>query len=319
MIGDNDSAKVDCAVIIVTYNSANFIGSLLDSLSESAPSYTLDVVVVDNGSGDNTVELVRERSGVRCVATGVNLGYAGGINVGREYLREFDALAILNPDLILTKNALGELLAALSDPGIGVAVPRLLNADGSFYPSLYREPSLSRAVGDTLLGHHFHQRPAFLSQVVNSPQAYDSRHSVDWASGAAMVISAACDRAVGEWDERFFLYCEETDFMSRVRAAGLRVEYVPDAVARHQGGGSGTSGALSALMAVNRIRYYRKYHSAAASLLFRVIVAGHYAVRAANPDSRSVLKTLLSRARWNALPHGDSPARREDRGQPIAS
>ena len=173
---------VDCAVIIVTYNSARDIAALLDSVLAAAAGLTLRVIVVDNGSADDTVEQAREHPGVICVETGANLGYAGGINVGRRYAGPCGALGILNPDLVLEPSALHEMFAALDDPAVGMAVPMILGFDGCREASLRREPTLASEIGDALFGSHFKRRPAWTSDVVRDEREYGYRHAVDWAS-----------------------------------------------------------------------------------------------------------------------------------------
>lgn len=299
MIGSDQRHHVDCAVIVVTYNSARYIDALLDSLPIAAGDLTLRIIVVDNGSADDTVELVRNRPDVICVETGVNLGYAGGINVGRRYAGECEALAVLNPDLELEPGALQEMCAALDDHVVGVVVPLLLDFAGQRYPSLRREPTLTSAIGDALFGHHFKRRSARLSEIVYQEREYHDRHPVDWAVGAAMLISAECDRVVGAWDESFFLYSEEVDYAARVRAAGFRVEYVPQAHARHRGAGSGQSPALIALKCVNRVRYFEKSGRSASGM--RAAVCLHELLRSVSPSHRHALLVVLRRSRWEPL------------------
>jgi GT2 family glycosyltransferase len=294
--------RVDCAVLVVTYNSVADVGGLLDSLPAAAAGLTLRTVVVDNGSTDGTVELLRGRPDVRLVVAGANLGYAGGINLARGHAGPCDSVLVVNPDLTLAPGTIAELAEVLRDPAVGVAVPMILNPDGGLEQSLRREPSLSRAIGDALLGRRLAWRPHWLSEMVRCERAYASQRSVDWATGAAALISAACDAAVGPWDERFFLYSEEVDHAARVRAAGFRIEYVPTARARHRAGGSGSSDALVALMAVNRVRYVAKRGRGAG--IFRAVVALHELLRARDPSHRLALRTVLNRSRWEALPGG---------------
>jgi GT2 family glycosyltransferase len=289
----------DCAVIIVTYNSARHIDGVLNSLAGAAEDLTVRTIVVDNGSTDDTVRRVQDHLDVICVETGANLGYAGGINVGRAHAGKCGALAVLNPDLVLEPGALRELCTALDAPGVGATVPALLDFAGNFYPSLRREPSLTTAIGDAVFGRHFKRRPAFLSEIVRDERKYADRHPVDWAVGAALVISAACDRLVGAWDERFFLYSEETDYAARVRAGGFRVDYVPRARARHQGAGSGKSHALVALKAVNRVRYFEKHKRAVGAM--RAAVFLHELLRAASAGHRGALLAVSRRSSWEPL------------------
>lgn len=296
---DDSNTDVDCAVVIVTYNSAGYIGGLLRSLPLAAPGLTLQIIVVDNGSADATVNVARQFQDVTCIPVGKNLGYAGGINLGRGYVSSDAALLVLNPDVRFEPGALGEMYSALERPDVGIVVPMLLDPMGCRYPSLRREPSLTRALGDALFGRKFACRPGWLSQMIWNEAPYHVRHAVDWATGAVVLISAACDAAVGPWDERFFLYSEETDYAARARSAGFRVEYVPTAQVRHRGGGSGGSQALVALMAVSRIRYMEKRGHWPRT--FRGVVALHELLRSSGAAHRSALRTVLKRSSWPDL------------------
>ncbi len=293
---------VDCAIIVVTYNSARHIASALDSLPAAAEGLRIRCLVVDNDSQDDTAAIVRARDDAVLIEAGGNLGYAGAINLGRASCGPCSSMLILNPDVMLETGAITRLHEALGKPGVGIAVPRLLNEDGSLFLTLRREPSPTRALGDAIFGARVPWRPGWVGETVRNPRAYDSPQNVAWAGGAVMLVSAECDRAVGGWDDRFFLYSEETDFATRARRCGYRIRYVPAARVRHEDGGSGRSPTLGALLAVNRIRYYEKYHRRPATSLFRSAVALHHLLRWHDPDERVALKAVCLRSRWSALP-----------------
>jgi N-acetylglucosaminyl-diphospho-decaprenol L-rhamnosyltransferase len=136
------AGPVDCAVVIVTYNSGAHIDALLDSLAKSAPGLSLRVVVVDNGSVDATVNIVSSRAGVTCVRSARNDGYAAGINIGRMHAGGFDALLVLNPDVMLEEDSIAQMFSALQSRRVGIVVPKLTDRAGNllFSPSL-QEPA----------------------------------------------------------------------------------------------------------------------------------------------------------------------------------
>jgi N-acetylglucosaminyl-diphospho-decaprenol L-rhamnosyltransferase len=301
--------RVDCAVVVVTYNSAEDIGALLASLPAATEGLSVRCLVVDNGSADATVEVASGVPGVVCIETGANLGYAGGVNVGRAQAAPYASLLILNPDVRLEAGCVTRLWTALEDSNVGIAVPRMADESGKLFYSLRREPSVSRAVGDALFGSWFPGRPAWFSEFVRDPASYSTRGSFDWAGGAVLLISAACDEVVGAWDEdRFFMYAEETDVAARARDAGFRIDYIPEARVRHRGGGSGQSESLVALAAVNRIRYYEKRHGQPWRVLFRSAVVLHEILRVRERAHRRALAAVLRRSAWAGLP-GRLPAR----------
>lgn len=295
-------ARVDCAIVIVTYNSARDIGRLLDSLPAATAGLSVRTVVVDNGSTDETVALIQAYQDIVCIEAEANLGYSGGINLARRHAGDYSSLLILNPDLVLDPGAVGHMFQALSEPGVGIVVPMLLDEDGRQSCSLRRRPTLSRALGECLLGDHLAWRPGFLSEMVRDQAAYAYQHPVDWATGAAFLVSEACDHAVGAWDEQFFLYSEEVDYAARARAAGYRIDYLPTARAQHRGAGSGQSSELTALMAVNRIRYMEK--TGRRSRVYQAVVALHELLRSASPAHRTAFRAVIDRSSWKHLPAG---------------
>lgn len=299
----------DCAVIVVTYNSADEVGGLLDSLPAAADGLCLRVVVVDNLSTDGTATVVTARPWATFLPSGGNLGYAGGINVGRRAAGPTRTVAVLNPDLRLAPGSLRQLAEAAAAPGAGAAVPRMLDGAGRLSPSLRREPSVPRALGDALFGDRWPARPGFLSEMIRVRGAYERAGEVDWATGAALVIDDGADSVVGPWDdERFFLYSEETDYCRRLREAGFTIRFVPEAIVWHQGGQSGSGPALVALGLVSRLRYFRKYHGRLASALFAAVVACNELLRLHRPGNRRALLALLSRRSRATLPGQTRPA-----------
>ena len=255
-------AHADVAVVVVTYNSASDISPLIDDLRFAALDRPLRVIVVDNQSSDGTADIVRAHTDVRLIESGENLGYAGGINAALPFTGPCDAVLILNPDVRLMPEAVTRLLGPLvADDRIGAVIPLILEMNGMAYPSLHREPSLTRAIGDAFFGSIlWRNRPGFLSEVDDRPASYADAHDVDWASGAALLVRNEVVRELGEWNEEFFLYSEETDYCRRIRESGRRIRFEPSAVVKHRKGGSGTSPATATLMAVNRVRYAERYH-----------------------------------------------------------
>ena len=162
--GRHGNEFVDCAVVIVTYNSVGRVSALLESLPAAAGHLSFRCVVVDNDSTDETVAVLRSREDVSIIEPGENLGYAGAINLGRSSAGPCASVLILNPDLILEPGAVVRLLEALKEPTVGVAVPMLLNEDNSLYFSLRREPSPLRALGDALFGSRLPRRPGLVER-----------------------------------------------------------------------------------------------------------------------------------------------------------
>jgi N-acetylglucosaminyl-diphospho-decaprenol L-rhamnosyltransferase len=277
-----DTAVPRIAVIIVTYNSA----TVLDACLRSLPSDLVDikrVVVADNGSRDDSVAIAKAANYLPMVTVelGRNAGYAAAINAGIEAisLAGIDAVMVLNPDCVVRSDTISVLWKALGVGRRGIAVPRLINPDGSLQPSLRRMPTVRRALAEAVLGARA-GRIGTLGELISDPAAYSRPGPAVWATGAAMMISAEAVAAIGPWDESFLLYSEETEFALRAADQGWTLWYEPSAVVEHTGGESATSPRLAALVVVNKVALYRRRHNMFAAGAFYLVLLFGVSVRA---------------------------------------
>ena len=278
----DDSTEPDVLVVCVTYNSADSIELLLAALPaalESIPSCR--VVITDNASVDGTPGLIRRIAPwVTLVESRQNLGYAGGINLALRSGAGRIGIYVLNADAVPSPGSISELLRTLEDdPRVGIAVPRIVTSEGLLKFSLRREPTILRALGEMFLGGHRASHFKQLGDMIRDPNYYNNGASADWSTGAAMFISRRAADVVGNWDERFFLYSEETDYALRARDSGYLLRLVPSATVVHPGGEMQVSPRLWSLVATNRTRLYRKRHSLLPSILFWLIVLSNEGTR----------------------------------------
>ncbi|GAB3911489.1 glycosyltransferase family 2 protein [Kibdelosporangium lantanae] len=282
------------AVVIVTYNSADVLGRCLATL----PDDVSEVVVADNNSRDNTVEIAKSAS-VRVVQLGRNAGYAAGINAGIDALGDYDQVLVINPDVRLRPDAVRLMAKAFDNPRVAIAAPRMENPDGTLQPSLRRPPTALRAWAEALVGGNRAGQWGTLGELITDPARYAVAGPAAWATGGVLMISAAAVRALGAWDESFLLYGEETDFALRARRRGFVTWYVPEAVVEHDGGESGTNPMLWALLTYNRIRIVRRYNGFLSYLGYYAAVVVGEGLRAASGrvTAKAALAALLRPSR----------------------
>ncbi|MFD8388634.1 glycosyltransferase family 2 protein [Streptomyces sp. NPDC059680] len=293
------------AVIVVTWNSAPVLPGFLAALGEGMAGLDWRLVVADNDSADDTVEVLQTLApSATIVQTGRNAGYAAGINAALGAAGEYGVALICNPDIRMRQGCAKRLVERLGD-GVGIAVP-LLYEEGRDTPhySLRRESSVSRALGEAVIGNRRAGRFPRLSELVTDPAAYRRPTRADWATGALMAISADCLAACGPWDESFFLYSEETEYCLRARDLGYGTQLEPTAEAVHLGGDSQVSPRLWTLLTLNRVRLYGRRHGAVATACFRGAVFLRETSRAAlgRRASRAAAAALLKPGALRATP-----------------
>lgn len=260
---------MDLSIVVVTYNSRDHILDCLRSLGAGpgtgdGSSAAREWIVVDNDSGDGTVERVeREAPHVRVVRTGANLGYAKAVNRGFAASTGRHVL-VSNPDCVWREGAL-EALAAWLDahPRCGIAAPRIRNTDGSLEYSARSYPDHFAFLFNrySLLSRLFPRNP-WTRRYLLLDWDHASPRSVDWVSGAAMLVRRDAVAAVGGMDEAFFMFNEDVDWCRRMKDSGQAVWYVPDATVVHHIGASRTRVAPRVIVERHRgmIHYFHKHH-----------------------------------------------------------
>jgi len=227
----------DVGIVTVSYNSSKQVGTFLPGAVDSlrTPSH---VVVADNDSADvEETQRLATTSGARVVRLDRNAGYGAAANVGVAALPPAcTAVLISNPDVTLTTETVSRLREVLvSDPTIGIVGPRILNADGSVYPSARAIPSIRTGAGHALFSRVWPRNP--WTRRYHS-DAFRSEVNTDtgWLSGACVMLRRSTFDELGGFNELYFMYFEDVDMGYRAGKRGLRSVYVPGAVVTHVGG-----------------------------------------------------------------------------------
>jgi GT2 family glycosyltransferase len=277
------------AVVIPSWNSLGLLPRCLASLD--GQDVAVELLVVDNGSGDGSVEYL-EREGIPHLALPANSGFAAAVNLGVSRT-ESAAVLVLNADTVLEPGCVGALLDALGgDPSLGGVQPRILQLDGgSAEPGqvgsarIYSAGQALRADGRAFeLGAGEPQRPQLLA-----------RREVFGVCGAACLLRRELFVELGGYDERYFAFYEDVDLNVRARIAGWRFEYVPEAVVWHVGNAAWKEGferpsaENARLVARNRLATQIKFMPLAAAPRIAAVEVGALA-RAAR--ERRFLATL---------------------------
>lgn len=294
---------VDVSVVVVCWNSAPHIGRCLCSLREQTRTLRLEILVVDNGSTDDTLARVRQAgAGIVLLEARGNLGFPRANNWAIRHAHG-RYIMLLNPDTELANDALASLVTALAaDPSAGAAGPRIFEPDGSESAFAVRAfPSLWGA-----FARHWGLHGLFPGVAAFHPDALPRLDrarpaAVPALSGAAMLLRRETFERLGLLDEQLPMYLEDLELCARLRAAGLSCIYVPEARITHWGGASAKLSPVALrLWALEQAeapyRYFLLYRGRAAAVLFYFIIG------AASDWRLLTMSTawLLTAKRWQA-------------------
>jgi N-acetylglucosaminyl-diphospho-decaprenol L-rhamnosyltransferase len=256
----------DVSAVAVTLNGLPWIEQCLESLAG------VETILVDHGSTDGTVERVRERFPAVRVLEQENRGLGAGLNAGMLAVPARYHL-LINSDAWLVDNALERLVAfADANESAAVVAPRLRNPDGTLQRSVRGFPTLWRLATE----YFFLRKLAPRSHAFNGYYAGDFDHgsarSVEWVMGSCFLVRRAAADQVGMFDEDFFLFSEETDWLYRFHQAGWTVWFTPDAEAVHVGGAS-HGGRMYVENVRGLVRWFAKHRGAREAARARGLLA----------------------------------------------
>lgn len=248
-------------VAVINYETPELTAGCVASVLAAAPAEPFEAIVVDNGSCEATLRQLRAIEGARLVETGRNGGFAVGVNrCMAEASSASDVVVVLNSDTEVRPGALDALAAAARADGVGMSAPVLLYPDGHVQRSAHRRFPTLRTVWATLcvpLGFarsrldRLVRHPATLS-VAEHEAGVRPRHVM----GAAMAFRREAWEQVGGFDERFFMYLEETDWQERLATRGWAVELVPQARVVHLHRGGEAAAGVAPLAYLDSTRIY---------------------------------------------------------------
>jgi N-acetylglucosaminyl-diphospho-decaprenol L-rhamnosyltransferase len=241
------------AVVTVSYNSEDVITGFL----ESARGGSSLMVVADNPSPQSERTISHAKAaGAIVVRMPDNVGYGGAINAAIQSLSpEIDAILISNPDVRIGAGAIARMLETLrSADDIGAVGPKILNDDGTVFPSARQIPSLRTGVGHALFFRVWPSNPwsrRYRQEGIDP----DVRRDVGWLSGACLLVEREAFEQIGGFDESYFMYFEDVDLGHRLSKSGWRNVFEPAAQVTHIGGTSTASARPQMLVTHHRSAY----------------------------------------------------------------
>ncbi|HUV42356.1 MAG TPA: glycosyltransferase family 2 protein [Patescibacteria group bacterium] len=246
------------SVIILSWNTKKILENCLQSLFNFQPDpYELEVIVVDNASTDGSPAMIKKKfRQVKLIENKENLGFTKGNNQGMKKARG-DYLLILNSDTLIKDKAPVKMARFLeNNDQVGVVGCKLLNSDGTNQPSYGPFPHLRIAMvmlfAEHWLGGHLVRRSG------------EKTVEADWVMASALMIRKEVIKRVGMFDEKIFMYMEETEWCYRIKKAGYQVIFYPEARITHLERASSVTGRKDPILNIYRglIYFYKKHYPA---------------------------------------------------------
>jgi len=265
---------LDLSIIIVNYNVKEFLQNLLTSLSKAVANLSTEIIVVDNGSDDGSVELLRDKfPQVTLIANKDNLGFSKANNLGLK-IAKGKFLLLINPDTIVQEDTFEKLIEFFNKhQDAGMTGCKILNPDGTLQLACRRSfpgpwTSFCKVSGLSSLFPKSKLFARYNLTFMDENQSYE----VDAISGSFMMIRREVFEKIGGLDEQFFMYGEDLDWCYRVQQAGWKVYYVHETTIIHyKGESTKRSGLDETKVFYNAMHLFVKKHFAS-SLLVEIIL-----------------------------------------------
>jgi N-acetylglucosaminyl-diphospho-decaprenol L-rhamnosyltransferase len=252
----------DISIIVLNWNTRQLLRKCIASVYCTVSPIDIEVIVVDNNSSDGSADMVAESfPDATLIRNSKNIGFSAGNNLA---IRQASGryILLLNPDAELLPGSVQALFDfAEAHPDAAVIGPKLLNTDGSLQKNGRMFPTFAREM--LHITKIYRLAPGWFNRKYEWGRAdFDAATEVDEVSGACMLVRRAAIDKAGMLDERFFMYYEEVDWCLRIKKAGCKVWYLPEAqTVHHAGQGAGQIGLAKSRAAYrSQYLYFMKHH-----------------------------------------------------------
>jgi len=294
--------RPDLSIVIVNYNTRDYLQECLHSIYEHPPRLSFEVFVVDNHSSDGSCQMVRECfPQVKTVAFERNLGYVKANNHAiRDSAGRF--LLLLNSDTRMRSGSLDALVDFMRErPDAGIVGCKQVDMHDRLQLTWGKFPSLKNEI----IRKAMHQRLVVNGSTVRDylSQKYQETCDVDWVAGSCMMVRREVCREVGLMDENIFMYFEDIDWCHRVKKADWRIYYTPRIEFVHHGGASSDRNKIDALVEYRKSQFYftRKYFGRPSVILLKVLMGIKSVAGGMAWGVRYMLAPMGSKKRHDAL------------------
>jgi GT2 family glycosyltransferase len=269
----NPAKEPDVSAILVSYNTASLLPDALGALRNAADNISLQTIIVDNASRDDSAALIRrDYADCELIANDKNVGF-GRANNQALPLIQGRYILLLNTDAFVAPETLNKTVAYMdAHPECGALGVKLVGRDGVLQPSCRYFPTpLNIFLWETGL----HRLFPWVKLVDDMNWDHASARACDWVPGCYFLIRSEVVAQLGLFDPRYFLYYEEVDLCVAVKKAGWQIHYFPDTTVVHIGGESAKSDSnitsagrqIEAIQIESELLYFRKNHGAGAAWL----------------------------------------------------
>jgi GT2 family glycosyltransferase len=254
----------DLSIVIISWNCKDFLIGCLKSIFNKDSSFSYEVIVVDNASEDNSIQVVQtDFPSVRVIRNDENLGFASANNIGiTASMGRY--VCLINADVIVMNDCLEILYSFMEENrSAGVAGPKLFYPDMTLQCTCRKFPSLWNNFCSAAGLNKVFEKWSFFSSEQMFYFKHDELSQVDAIAGCFMIIRREAIDQVGLLDERFFFYAEDIDWCKRFWTGGWQIYFVPSANAIHYGGGSSSNSPTRFIIEQQRaiIQYWKKHRS----------------------------------------------------------
>ena len=258
---------VELSVIIVTWNSGNEISDCISSIIDNSGKISLEIIIVDNDSADNTAEVLKSYAEkypgiIKLIFNRHNCGFTKACNQGIE-ITSGKNIFLLNPDTVILNNSVDKLYKRLTgDNKAGAIAPQLLNADGTIQKSCRTFPRYFDMFCEMSFLSAVFPESELLSNWKMNYFSHNEERVVEQPMAAALMVKKKILDEAGNFDERFLMFFNDVDLCRKIREKGFNIIFFPEAKAEHEKGVSIYKDRVRMIKVWNEdcLKYFKKYH-----------------------------------------------------------